>query len=58
GSLEELLAIYNSAKNVLPCALVKDAGKTQVSSGSITCVGIGPAPDFEIDKFTRGLKLL
>lgn len=58
SSLDELLDIYNKAKKSLPCVLVRDAGKTQVSSGAETCVGIGPAPDFEVDMFTRGLKLL
>jgi len=58
-SLEELLSIYNKAKNAgLPCCLIKDAGLTVVPPGTITCIGIGPAPARLVDNITRGLKLL
>jgi len=58
GSKTELLALFESAKKLLPCALIQDAGRTQVESGEITCIAIGPAPDSEIDRFTSSLKLL
>ena len=54
----ELLEIFEKAKKVLPAAMVKDAGKTQIEAGEPTSVGIGPAPDNEIDKFTKHLRLL
>src|SRR3989338_3015694 len=45
NSEKELLELFEEAKKELPCALIKDAGHTQVESGSITCLGIGPAPE-------------
>lgn len=58
NSEKELLELFESAKKVLPCCLVKDAGHTQISPNTITCLGIGPAPENELDKFTGKLKLL
>lgn len=58
GSEKELLGLFESVKKVLPAALIRDAGKTQVEEGSVTCIGIGPAPEAEINKFTKDLKLL
>ena len=58
-SLQELLEIYRKAKAAgLPVALIADAGKTQLEPGTITCVGIGPAPSRLIDPITGHLKLL
>jgi peptidyl-tRNA hydrolase, PTH2 family len=42
----------------VPCALVSDAGLTQLPPGTKTALGIGPWRSSEIDMFTRGLKLL
>jgi len=55
----ELLEIFQQAKNLkLPCALIKDAGHTELEPGTMTAVGIGPADDDEINKVTGKLKLL
>lgn len=58
GSEKELLELFMRAKRELPCALIHDAGLTQVESGSVTAVAIGPAEESKIDKFTKELKLL
>lgn len=58
GSEKELLELFEKAKKKLPCALIVDAGRTQIESGSKTCLGIGPAPEEKIDEFTKHLKLL
>jgi len=55
---KELLELFEQIKKNLPAALIKDAGLTQIKNGDITCIGIGPAPEAEIDKFTSKLKLL
>ena len=42
----------------LPSALVIDEGRTELSNGSITCLGIGPATKELIDEVTGKLRLL
>ncbi len=42
----------------LPFYLVRDAGRTVLEPGTITCLGIGPAENDKIDKVTGSLKLL
>ncbi len=55
---KELLEWFETLKKLFPAALIKDAGRTQIAPGEVTCVGVGPAPEIEIDKFTSELKLL
>jgi PTH2 family peptidyl-tRNA hydrolase len=55
----ELLELEENAKELaLPCALIVDRGLTEVPAGTITCLGIGPAPAEKIDKITGMLPLL
>ena len=57
--LNELKRIYERAlKAGLPTVMITDAGKTQIQTGTITCVGIGPDKEEKIDKITGELKLL
>jgi len=42
----------------LPHALIIDRGLTEIPEGSITCIGIGPAPAAMVDRLTSKLKLL
>jgi PTH2 family peptidyl-tRNA hydrolase len=56
---DELAALCAQAEAAgLPVAPVHDRGLTQVATGTLTCVGIGPAPTPEIDPVTRDLRLL
>ncbi len=58
-SEEDLLEYYNRGKDAgIPVALIRDAGHTQVESGSITCFGAGPWDEGELDKIYGKLKLL
>ncbi|RLE49867.1 MAG: peptidyl-tRNA hydrolase [Candidatus Methanomethylicota archaeon] len=56
---EELLRIFNLARLMnLPSVLISNRGLTELPPGTITCVGIGPAPSELIDKITGTLPLL
>jgi PTH2 family peptidyl-tRNA hydrolase len=58
-SIEELMEVRKRAEELhLPVVQVQDSGLTQVPSGTITCIGIGPAPSDLIDEVTFELKLL
>jgi PTH2 family peptidyl-tRNA hydrolase len=56
---KELLELEAKAREMgLPYALVIDRGLTEVPPGTVTCLGIGPAPAEKLDKITRCLPLL
>ena len=58
-TLTELMEVFNKAKKAkLPVSLIKDAGRTEVSPGTVTTVGLGPARDEDIDRITGKLKML
>ena len=54
----EMLSLFEKAKRTVPCALIRDAGLTQIEPGTLTCLVLGPWEDAEIDKFTKDLRLL
>ena len=59
GSLEALEDLFRKAKSAgLPASMVEDRGLTQVDPGTVTCLGVGPGPDVEVDGVTGKLKLL
>jgi PTH2 family peptidyl-tRNA hydrolase len=56
---KELLELEKKAKELaLPCVLITDRGLTEIPPGTITCLGIGPAPTEKIDVITALLPLL
>ena len=59
GSEDELRDLYQVARAAgLPASLIQDRGLTQLEPGTITCLGVGPAPDPDVDLVTGKLKLL
>jgi len=42
----------------IPAALIEDAGRTVVPEGTVTCLGLGPVPDEDLDRLTGELRLL
>ncbi|MEM3841507.1 MAG: peptidyl-tRNA hydrolase Pth2 [Candidatus Micrarchaeaceae archaeon] len=56
---DDLIKLFKAFQfKKVPCALVSDAGLTQIPPGSKTALGIGPWKSSEIDVFTKTLKLL
>lgn len=58
NSTEELLELFEKTKKELPCALITDAGKTQIASGSKTVFACGPIEENKAVKYFEKLKLL
>nr|ODN92586.1 peptidyl-tRNA hydrolase [Cryptococcus depauperatus CBS 7841] len=59
ASTEELETLAAQARSINLCArIIRDAGRTQVASGSKTIVGIGPGPAKLVNTITGKLKLL
>ena len=42
----------------IPACLVRDAGRTVLSAGTITCLGLGPASADVVDPLTGDLRLV
>jgi PTH2 family peptidyl-tRNA hydrolase len=55
----ELYEINEAAKqNGLITAVIRDAGHTEIAAGTVTCLGIGPDEEKNIDKVTNSLQPL
>ncbi|KAH8678008.1 peptidyl-tRNA hydrolase PTH2-domain-containing protein [Xylariales sp. PMI_506] len=58
-SQQELLDLMAKARGLgLTAEVIQDAGRTQIEAGSMTVLGVGPAPRSLVDQVTGGLKLL
>ena len=56
---KELLKYKKTAEDLgLKTALIKDAGRTVLEPGTITCLGIGPDLEEKIDKVSGKLKMM
>jgi peptidyl-tRNA hydrolase len=60
GDSEDLLIklMTRAEAQGIPVCLIEDAGKTVVPEGTITCLGLGPASEANLDELTGELKLL
>jgi peptidyl-tRNA hydrolase, PTH2 family len=53
ASAEQLAGIATQALAAgLPVEVIRDAGRTQLAPGTVTCCAIGPAPATQIDPVT------
>ena len=58
SSFESMLSLQSKASELgVPFAPIADAGRTEVTPGTITCIAIGPNYEHIIDKITGHLKL-
>ncbi|KAI5457383.1 peptidyl-tRNA hydrolase PTH2-domain-containing protein [Mariannaea sp. PMI_226] len=58
-SQEDMLELRRKARGLgLTAEVIQDAGRTQIEAGSMTVLGVGPAPRSLVDQVTGGLKLL
>jgi len=54
-----MLELMGKARSLgITAEVIQDAGRTQIDPGSLTVLGVGPAPKSQIDLVTGGLKLL
>lgn len=59
GTAQDLFRLREEAERAgIPSAIVADAGLTEIPAGTITALGLGPAPNKQMDKVTEKLKLL
>ncbi len=57
--LAELYRIKQAAEDLgLVTSLITDAGMTELPPNTTTCLGIGPAPNAEVDRVTGQLGLM
>ena len=56
GQLEDV--VRQGRADGLPVEVISDAGRTQVTPGTLTCCALGPAESQRIDAVTAGLALL
>ena len=57
--VDEMKRLYGAISSVgIVCHLVKDAGHTEIPPGTVTVLGIGPAPRDSVDAFTGDLQLV
>lgn len=58
-SQDEMLELMGKARSLgITAEVIADAGRTQIDPGSLTVLGVGPAPKSQVDRVTSHLKLL
>ncbi|KAK2065987.1 peptidyl-tRNA hydrolase PTH2 [Colletotrichum caudatum] len=56
---DEMLELMGKARSLgVTTEVIADAGRTQIEAGSLTVLGVGPAPRSLVDQITGHLKLL
>jgi PTH2 family peptidyl-tRNA hydrolase len=54
----DLFELFKRIPDEIPKVMITDAGKTQLEPGTITCLGLGPYHEDELDRYTGKLKLV
>ena len=58
-SVDDLYLLRDAARSRgLTSSLIADAGLTEIPPGTVTCIGIGPAREVDIDPVTGELALM
>lgn len=58
-SAQEIHELMAKARSLgITAEVIADAGRTQIDPGSLTVLGVGPAPKSAVDQVTGHLKLL
>lgn len=58
-SQDDMTELMGMARSLgVTAEVIADAGRTQIDAGSLTVLGVGPAPKSVVDRITGGLKLL
>lgn len=59
STVDDIRSLESTAKSMkITVKVVVDAGHTEVEPGTVTCIGLGPAPESVLDKITGFLKLM
>ena len=59
ATLDEMRGLERRARaRGVPSHWIEDAGRTEVPAGTVTCLGLGPAPSDTLDPITGKLDLL
>jgi len=58
-SQDDILQLMGVARSLgVTAEVISDAGRTQIEAGSLTVLGVGPAPKSVVNQITGHLKLL
>ena len=59
AGLKDMEGLHRKACSLrFPCALIRDAGRTELAPGTVTALGIGPVKESDADRLTGNLKML
>jgi len=54
----DLINLMGKLPSEIPSKVIIDSGRTHLEPGTMTCIGIGPYHEDQLDKYTGALKLV